>query len=272
MDKVIILGSGAAPGVPTISDGWGKCDAKNSKNRRSRAGIYVEIGQDKILIDTSADLRNQLIENNIRKIDAVFYTHAHADHLMGIDDLRALNYSVDELFGDEKNVKGKTLNIYATDEHITEIRHRFGYVLVDEKSPEVTHRPQLKPNVVEYEKEILVGKTEIVPLGFTGHPVPTTGYVFDEGKLVVVPDYKFMPKQTLEYLQNIDVNVLIMPLTNIKECIYHAGMDIDLDYIKKIKPKRVFFTHLGPECDYETVLKMCPKGIEPAYDNLLIEL
>ena len=272
MDKVIILGSGAAPGVPTISDGWGKCDAKNSKNRRSRAGIYVEIGQDKILIDTSADLRNQLIENNIRKIDAVFYTHAHADHLMGIDDLRALNYSVDELFGNEKNVKGKTLNIYATDEHITEIRHRFGYVLADEKETEITHHPQLKPNIIEPFKPFCVGNIKTVPLPFAGHPVPTTGYVFDEGKLVVVPDYKLMPPQTLEYLQNIDVNVLIMPLTNIRECIYHAGMDIDLDYIKKIKPKRVFFTHLGPECDYETVLKMCPKGIEPAYDNLVIEL
>ncbi len=272
MDKVIILGSGAASGVPTISNGWGKCDAKNSKNRRSRAGVYVQIGENKVLIDTSADLRNQLIENNIRKVDAVLYTHVHADHLMGIDDLRAMNYTVNELFGGGKNIKGKRLSIYAIKEHLDEIRHRFGYVLADEKSPEITHRPQLVSYEVEYGTEILIGKMRIMPLAFAGHPVPTTGYVFNEGQLVVVPDYKIIPSQTLEYLQNIDVNVLIMPLTNIRECIYHAGMDIDLDYIKKIKPKRVFFTHLGPECDYETVLKMCPKGIEPAYDNLVIEL
>ncbi len=272
MDKAVILGSGAAPGVPTISDGWGKCDAGNEKNRRSRAGVYVEIGNTKLLIDTSADLRNQLIANNIRLVDGVLYTHTHADHIMGIDDLRAMNYTINQLFGGVKNPTGKFLNIYATATHMAEIRHRFGYVLADEKETEITHHPQLKPNIIEPFKPFCVGNIKILPLPFAGHPVPTTGYVFDEGKLVVVPDYKLMPPQTLEYLQKIDVNVLIMPLTDIKECIYHAGMDINLKYVDMIKPKKVIFTHLGPACDYETVLKMCPENVCPAYDNLMIEL
>ena len=83
MTKVIILGSGAASGVPTISDGWGACDASESKNRRSRAGVYFEDGATHILIDSSADVREQLIANNIRRLNAVFYTHAHADHTIG---------------------------------------------------------------------------------------------------------------------------------------------------------------------------------------------
>ena len=127
-DKVIILGSGAAPGVPTISDGWGSCNPQNSKNERSRAGIYVELGHNRFLIDTSADLRNQLLYNNIRSVDAVFYTHVHADHVMGIDDLRSMNYGIKQL-SSLHDIKAKLLDIFATDEHITEIRRRFSGTL-----------------------------------------------------------------------------------------------------------------------------------------------
>ena len=96
MDRLIILGCGAAPGVPTISDGWGECDPQNPKNRRSRAGVYVEISGVKILIDTSADIRNQMIDNHIREVDGVLYTHAHADHIMGIDFSIFLNSTPEE--------------------------------------------------------------------------------------------------------------------------------------------------------------------------------
>ena len=272
MNKAIILGSGAATGVPTISDGWGKCNPLNPKNNRSRAGIYVEIDENKILIDTSADMRNQLIKNKICQLDAVFYTHTHADHIMGIDDLRALNYHVYEICGMNTPKKANLLNIYATEHHIQEIRHRFDYVLADEVSPEITHRPLLVPNVISYEKEFHIGKTSIIPLEFTGHPVPTTGYVFNHGKMVIIPDYKSIPPQTIHYLQQISVNVLIMPLTSMEECLYHAGIDIDMHYINIIQPQRVVFTHLGPDCDYDAVQKHCSANMVPAFDNMLIEL
>ncbi len=90
MAHVTILGSGAAPGVPSLSCGWGNCNPNNPKNRRMRAGTFIEIDNTKILIDTSPDIRSQLIDNNICRIDAVLYSHAHADHLHGIDDLREI--------------------------------------------------------------------------------------------------------------------------------------------------------------------------------------
>lgn len=272
MNKVIILGSGAAAGVPTISDGWGQCNPQNPKNYRSRAGVYIEIDDNKFLIDTSADLRNQLIKNNIKHLDAVFYTHTHADHIMGIDDLRALNYHIYEISGMNKPKTKNLLNIYATADHIKEIRHRFDYVLADEKSPEITHRPQLVPNVVSYMEDLCIGKTHIMPLEFSGHPIPTTGYAFNQGELVIIPDYKSIPAQTLNYLQQINVNVLIMPLTSVDECLYHAGIKIDLHYIDIIQPQKVFFTHLGPSCDYDAVQEICADNMAPAFDDMLIEL
>lgn len=261
MDRVIVLGSGAAPGVPTISDGWGACNPQNPKNRRSRAGVYVEIDGTKILIDTSADLRNQMIDNNIQTVDGVLYTHAHADHIMGIDDLRALSYH-----------SHQGLNVYGAELHIAEIRQRFGYVFKDIPSREKTQRPELIANTIEYGREFVIGNLRVMPLLFAGHPVPTTGYVFNEGAVVLVPDYKIIPPQTLTYLQKIDVNVLIMPLTTIEANLYHAGIEIDMDYIRQIKPSRVYFTHLGPECDYDTVMRQTPENMAPAYDGLMVEL
>ena len=271
MDRVIVLGSGAAPGMPIIAYGWGDCNPQNPKNRRGRAGVYFEFGGTKILIDTSADLRNQLINNDIKSVDGVLYTHAHADHIMGIDDLRALNYKIYDLFENEANASSRALNIYSTQEHIEEIRHRFGYVFTDVPITETTQRPRLVSNIVEFLKPFHIGKIKITPLSFTGHPVPTTGYSFNDGQFVLIPDYKIIPPQTLEYLQKIDVNVLIMPLTNIEPTMYHAGIEDDMNYIRQIKPQRVIFTHLGPKCDYDEIMRLTPENMVPAYDGLEIE-
>ena len=261
MNKVIILGSGAAPGVPTISNGWCACNPQNVKNRRGRAGVYAEINGTRILIDTSADIRNQMLQNNIRKVDAVLYTHAHADHIMGIDDLRALTYHTHQ-----------GLNIYGEASHIAELRHRFDYVFADMPTKDSTARPQLISNIVEYGREFAVGKIKIMPLSFAGHTVPTTGYALNDGEMVLIPDYKIIPEVTLKYLQKIDVNVLIMPLTTMETSLYHAGIDTNMNYIRQIGPKKVYFTHLGPYCDYDEVMQKTPQNVEPAYDGLTIEL
>ncbi len=272
MNRVIILGSGAAPGVPTISDGWGDCNPNNPKNRRGRAGVYVEIDDTKLLIDTSADIRNQMIDNDIHTCNGVLYTHAHADHIMGIDDLRALNYKIYDLFENEANASGRSLNIYSTQEHIEKIRHRFGYVFTDIPATDTTQRPHLVSNIVEHFKPFNIGNIKIVPLAFAGHPVPTTGYAFNDGQIVLIPDYKIIPPQTLDYLQKIDVNVLIMPLTNLLPTMYHAGIKDNMNYIQKIRPQRVIFTHLGPKCDYDEIMRLTPENMVPAYDGLEIEL
>ena len=109
--KVIFMGTGAAPGVPAVSKGWGACNPNNVKNRRRRIGTYIEIKGKKFLIDTSPDLRQQLLDNNITGIDAVLYTHAHADHAHGIDDLREL-----------KRISGELVDIYASAQTLKEMK------------------------------------------------------------------------------------------------------------------------------------------------------
>ena len=100
----------------------------------------------------------------------------------------------------------------------------------------------------------------------------TTGYSFNDGQIVLVPDFKTIPPQTLNYLQQINVNVLIMPLTILHGGRYHADIDIILSYASQIKAKRVVLTHMATECDYNEVMRLTPDNMEPAYDNMMIEL
>ena len=261
MDRVVILGSGAASGVPVIAKGWCECNPQNPKNIRQRAGLLVEIGNTKIQIDTSQDFRCQMIDNSVTSLDGVLYTHAHADHISGIDDLRSIT-----------QVSGKGLNAYATQEHLTEIKKRFGYVFTDVKLKEITKRPKVVENIIEYYKPFVINGIDIMPILLTGHSVSTCGYVFNGGKLAVIPDYKEIPLQTLEYLRKINVNVMIMPLTEKREQEYHAGIETNKKYINIIKPRKVIFTHLSEHCDYDEVMSISPPEACPAYDNMIVEL
>ncbi len=261
MIRAIILGSGAAPGVPSIYAGWGKCDPHNPKNRRQRFSIYVTDGMSQVLVDTSPDLRNQFLDNNIKTLDGVVYTHTHADHLHGIDDLRGVT----------RNLKG-SLNFYAIEPYITQIKQRFPYVFANLEHHDITRKPELLPNIIEFNQEFFIRFIKVKPLEFSGHTIVTTGYCFNDGELVIVPDFKEIPPQTLEYLQNIDVNVLIMPLTTLEGSSYHASMDTVMEYTAKIGAKRVVLTHMATECDYDEITRITPDYVEPAYDNMLIEI
>ncbi|MBP5353340.1 MAG: MBL fold metallo-hydrolase [Alphaproteobacteria bacterium] len=260
MTKVVITGSGAAYGVPSIPRGWGVCDPHNPKNRRLRAGVYVQTDDAHILIDTAPDLHAQLEMLGLDRIDAVLYTHTHADHLHGLDDLRGMTCCM-----------GHSINFYATEEHIREIRKRFSYVIAD-GAMHKARRPELEPNEICAMHEFRIHKTAIMPLAFAGHTMPTTGFSISGGQVVVVPDFQIIPPQTLQYLQELNVNLLIMPLTAVCQEAYHAGLETVLHYAEIIQPKRCILTHMGIKCDYEAVAKMTPENMMPAYDGLTIEL
>ena len=180
MSKVIILGSGAAPGVPSLAYGFGDCDPKEEKNIRLRSGTYMEISGVKLLIDTSPDLRMQLILSNIRDVDAVFYTHAHADHLHGIDDLREIN-----------RITGRAIELFASPENLSVIRTRFPYLIV-EKGEDVdpVYRAALHPNAFEYEKSFYFRELKVTPIKLQGHNVECSGYIFNDGEVVHISDFR----------------------------------------------------------------------------------
>lgn len=260
MGRVVILGSGAAPGVPSLSYGFGNCDPKNPKNYRLRTGTYVEINGVKILIDTSPDLRQQLLNNNIRDVDAVLYTHVHADHLHGIDDLREIN-----------RIKGKAIDVFASKENMKIIRSRFSYLIAeDESQVNPIYRAALRPNVFNYGESFYIKDLKVTPIELMGHNVESTGYVFNDGEIVFVADFKEILNNVFNFIVQ-KTELLIMPLTSPNGSKFHAGLDDLLNYAKIIKPSKMVINHMAVESDYNEVLRQCPDGIEPGYDGMEIQ-
>lgn len=260
MSKVIIMGSGAAPGVPSLSSGFGDCNPLNKKNFRLRSGTYMELNGVKFLIDTSPDLRLQLINNNIRALDAVFYTHVHADHLHGIDDLREIN-----------RIAKKPIDVFASKNNMEYIRLRFGYLLISngvELNP--LYQAALIPHTFDYEKSFEFEGLKITPILLNGHNVEVSGYIFNDGEVVHIADFHQISDSALKLIKR-QPELLIMPLTTPSGTRFHASFEDLMNYAKKIAPKRMLITHMATECDYDAVKSMCPANIEPAYDGLTVE-
>ena len=261
MTKVIILGAGAAPGVPSLSNGWGECNPDNPKNRRRRTSTYYDFGETKILLDTSPDMLWGMKDNNIRRLDGVLYSHAHADHLHGIDDLREIN-----------RIQENGLDIYAAQETMTVIAERFSYLLASkEKDCNVMARPYLIPNVVEHNKPFYIKDVKICPIRLIGHNVPSTGYVFNDGEVVHIADFRSIDKIGLEQIK-IRPKLLILPLTTPYIHPYHACLEEVMNIIAHIKPEKAVLNHLASECDYDEIMNATLDNTYVAYDNMLIEL
>lgn len=260
MKRVTILGSGAAPGVPAVAYGWGSCDPNNPKNRRLRAGTYVEYGETKILIDTSPDLRTHMINNNIRKIDAVLLTHAHADHLHGIDDLREIN-----------RITGKPIDFYAAKQAMDYVLNRFAYIFSDPEKMCPIDFPTLIAHTIEYNKDFMVNDIKITPIKLEGHNMPSTGYIFNDGEIVLLSDFETISQDVIDSLKG-KVKLLIVPLTTPHKVPYHADLKMVLDYIEQIAPKKVAITHMAVECDYDDINRRTPDFVEVGYDGLKIDI
>ena len=263
MTKVVIMGSGAAPGVPAVASGWGKCNPNNEKNRRRRTGTYIEIGSKKILIDTSPDLRAQLLDNNIRHLDAVLYTHAHADHVHGIDDLRELN-----------RISRKPLDIYGGAHTIEQIKARFSYLICkDDCADQGFFKASLNAHVLQINTPLFLDNVKIDMLELDGHMIPSNGYVFNDGEIVYIADCKEISSQALLKIKQ-KPKLMIMPLTVIKSHyskFYHMELDKVLEYVNLIEPEVAVINHMATECDYDEVNALTPPNVFPAYDNMVIE-
>ena len=260
MGKVIILGSGAAPGVPSLSYGFGCCDPNNPKNYRLRTGTYVEMSGVSFLIDTSPDLRRQLLDHNIKNVDVVFYTHPHADHLHGIDDLREIN-----------RITGKAIEVYASKDNLEVIKTRFSYLIAEnERDVNPVFSAALHPNMFEYNESFYIKDLKVTPIKLIGHNVESSGYVFNDGELVFIADFKKISEESLSAIKK-KPELMIMPLTTPKGTKFHAGLCDLLGYVEKIEPKRMVINHMAVESDYQEVLSQCPSGVEPCYDGMQIE-
>lgn len=254
--KVTILGSGAAGGVPMISTGWGRCDPTNPKNRRRRPSALVEEAGKVILIDTSPDLREQLLSSETNHLDAVLFTHAHADHLHGIDDLREVNRAMKA-----------PIPVYGAEETLADINQRFDYVFKP-LNPEhdSIYKPWLIPHVVE--GSFTAAGIEVISFEQDHGFSRTTGYRI--GDMAYSTDVLDLPEASMAQLEGLDLWVvgclLDFPHTT------HAHIDKALAWRERLKPKHMVITHMSPRLDYDTLAKSLPAGVEPGYDGMVIAL
>ncbi len=257
MSKIVILGAGAAPGVPSVSDGFGRCNPNNLKNYRTRTTTYFEFDGVRILVDTSPDLRTQMLATGTRELDAVLYTHSHADHLHGIDDLREVNRAM-----------SKPLNIYAVPKTMRYIKKRFDYLIAKKDNSMV--KPSLIPNKIKTNKPFYIGSTKIVAVPLLKHIVPSVAYVFNDGEVVYISDCKEVDKKLFAAIKK-KVKLLILPLTNIYDHPYHLNVDQVNDIIEKINPEQAIINHMSTCCDYDEVNNLTKENVVPAYDGMKVE-
>ncbi len=253
--KVTVLGCGAAGGVPSISRGWGACDPANPRNRRRRPSILVEEGGTRVLIDTSPDLREQLLDADVRHLDAVLFTHDHADHLHGIDDLREVNRAMKA-----------PLPIHAAPEALDSIRARFPYVLGEVGEGQSIYKPMLLPHALH--GPFRVGAIEVVPFDQDHGYGRTIGYRF--GPVAYSTDLVDLPEASFDALAGIDL--WIVGCLTFDPHPTHAHFDKVMGWIDRVRPARAYLTHMTPGLDYEDLRARCPRNVEPAWDGLVIHL
>lgn len=250
---VRILGCGSSTGVPRIGGVWGACDPNNPKNRRTRCSILVQKGSTKVLVDSSPDLRQQMLDANVGSVDAVYYTHDHADQAHGIDDLRVLAQ-----FG------RKLLPVFADPQTQRTLTKRFGYCFEGYGDyPAILDMCDLEEGgaVLGDDGDVLTVEPFVMHHG----RINATGFIFD-GKVAYSPDVHNLPEESFEKLQNIDL--WIVDALRYRPHPSHSHVEQTLYWIDKVGASRGVLTNLHIDVDYEEVKAMCPDHVVPAYDGL----
>ncbi|HEY7296655.1 MAG TPA: MBL fold metallo-hydrolase [Xanthobacteraceae bacterium] len=261
--RFTILGCGSSGGVPRPALGWGDCDPKNPKNRRRRTSLLVEqhaaAGVTRLLVDTSPDLREQLLDAAVDWLDAVLITHEHADHTHGIDDLRALFIA-----------RRRRVPIYLDERTSQTMRARFGYCFASPPGSDY-------PPIVE---EHRLAKRQPVTVDGAGGPIGALPFLqehgditslgFRFGKLAYSCDLNGLPSESMAMLCGLDV--WIIDALRYRSHPSHLSLDESLDWIERIRPRRAILTNLHSDLDYETLRARLPRHVEPAFDGLMFEL
>jgi phosphoribosyl 1,2-cyclic phosphate phosphodiesterase len=252
---VTVLGCGGSGGVPALGHLWGACDPSNPKNWRRRCSVLVEEGEAVLLIDTSPDCRAQLLDAGVRRLDAVLYTHPHADHLHGIDELRGIN-----------RLMRRPVPIWADPATLRQIEERFAYTLKPLGPGGSFYKPTLEPHVIE--GPFAVAGVEIMPFA-QDHGFSTT-LGFRIGGFGYSTDVVELDDRAFEILAGVELWIV--------DCLRrephptHSHLAKTLRWIERLKPRRAILTHMDPVLDYAALRAELPEGVEPGYDGLVVDV
>lgn len=251
--KLTFLGTGTSHGVPMIACDCPVCTSPDPRNHRTRCSLLVEREGASILVDTSPELRLQAIRAGLKRLDAVLFTHSHADHVFGLDDVRRFN-----------DLQQSTLPCYADEGTLHDLRRIFRYVFVPTQKGGGKPRLELRP---------LDGRMElfgvpVLPLRVMHGELPITAYRF--GRAAYVTDVSLIPDEAAAELQDLDV--LILDALRYRPHSTHFNIEQALAQVERLRPRRTLFTHLCHDVEHERTGRELPAGVELAYDGLVVEV
>ncbi len=259
--SITILGCGSSGGVPRVGQGWGACDPGNPRNRRRRCSILVErtgkAGTTRVLVDTSPDLREQLLDAGVDRLDAVLFTHDHADHTHGIDDLRPLVITM-----------RRRIDVHADARTSAVLHSRFGYAFAT--PPGSDYPPILREHRIVSGRMVAVdsngGPVEAMPFDLEHGRSTALGFRF--GNVAYTPDVSAIPADALQHLEGLDLWIVdaLRPMPHPT----HFSLDEALAWIERMKPRRAVLTNLHTDLDYAALAASLPPHVAPAHDGLYL--
>jgi len=250
---ITILGSGTSTGIPVIGCNCPVCRSTDPRNRRTRCSALLQHGTHNILIDTSPDLRLQALRENIRHVDAVLYTHSHADHMHGIDDLRSFSLH-----------SGKPIPVYGSTRTLKRVRENFSYIFDDLDQPGYIPKLNLYPVEIPFELFGLL----IIPIPLVHGRLPIFGYRC--GPIAYLTDCSAIPESSLEQLK--DLELLVLDGLRFKPHNTHFNIDQAIQVAQTIGARQTWLTHLSHDVDHPCHGPQLPEGIHLAYDGQSLSL
>ena len=254
--ELLVLGCGTSSGVPLLFCNCPVCKSKDPKNKRLRASVVVTHQGKRFLIDTGTDLRQQALRFKMQRIDAVLYTHPHADHVHGIDELRSFNFAQKE-----------RIAVYGNAWTHQELLERFGYIFGSPHAKIGGAIPQLSLHLIDASNQFLtIAGAKIQPVPVSHGKKECVGYRFD--RVAYVTDCSYIPETSYERLMGL--SVLVLDCVRLAEHATHLNLERALEIVDRVKPKKTFLTHLGHDFDYKKWSKKLPRGVALAYDGLKV--
>lgn len=256
--KVIFLGTGTSVGIPAIGCRCGVCTSGDPKNNRLRCAIVVETPAGRILVDTPPDLRTQLLRADIPLVHAVLYTHEHADHIYGLDDLRLFPFRL-----------RAAVPVYCTAHVESRLRTAFEYVFMDRQETHPGSRPMLELRTIDPDQPFQVLGTEVVPIPMTHGPhFDVLGFRF--GDFAYCTDTNHIPAASIERLRG--VHTFVVDALRDKPHPTHFNLEQALEVACQVGAAQTFLTHIGHDLDHHETNRRLPDGVELAYDGLELEI
>lgn len=257
--KVRFLGTGTSFGIPVVGCRCDVCRSDDPRNRRTRHGLLVEGEGRRLLVDTPPELRLQLVEAGVRRLDGVFLTHTHADHSHGIDDLRIFTLRSE-----------RPLPVHVAEEYVEELTSRFGYIFGEDRRPSPgTSVPELELVPFGDGETVQAAGFELTPVAFPHGSFRSYG--FRAGPLAVIVDAKAVPEEALGLLEGVEV-LVINALWFGNPHPNHFNVEEAVETARTLGADRTYLTHLTHRLDHRELEERLPPGVRPAHDGLEIEL